>query len=678
MATVAFRGQIDAGRGIPNLFVARVLVLRPQPDGRVKVMVASTDLAPKLANVGADTVTTIDLQQFPERMCALPGDVVALATSGGYDAQTYPAGVPVQMFSRTPDSVTNVFKVPPGGDTHHQRRRRRADPHARGRAADADHDRDRVTTRGPRAGAPRRRPRPRPRPGSRARTPTPAPTTGPTSSPVTLPKTKSAKVRRKRVEAAGRCDGPSPCTGRLALSRKSKPFGSAPFALTAGQTERVSVKLHGGGAPGARQVDSGLTIKVVATTATGLRVTAADHPAPLTRQPMYEFTVGFGSESLTPGRYRSMPRCRTLLAVPIALLALAAPAAAEEVVIGSDLQADATIAYSDGNDWAAWNTDLASGGLVKAPVQGEVNVVNLKGRLQPRGPRAAAAGRGHARDGAAPAGQRLRRRRPRRRLRGPAAARRRATRTRSTPTPRAQLTKPDGAGRQGRDPPVHPEGRLPRLHDLGRVRRLRPGQPGADLRARRAVPGLRGDRGRRPTSTTRAAPTTSSPSAAASPRGREVLMNATIGTRENARYTCRTDAEKKENLDTKPVTHRADPYPGPGPTPGATGATPARPPSPPAAHPQAPPRPEGARQARPDRPALPRPGACGGKLALRSYSARAASFALAAGQRASVTLTLNKAARRKLRKKGAGLTVKAMVTHPDGSHTTRRFVIRRG
>ena len=100
--------------------------------------------------------------------------------------------------------------------------------------------------------------------------------------------------------------------------------------------------------------------------------------------PMYEFAVG-STGMLTVVRYMGMFHRRSLLAVPIALLALAAPAAAEEVVIGSDLQADATISYSDGNDWAAWNTDLASGGLVKAPVQGEVNIVNLKGRMNLEG-----------------------------------------------------------------------------------------------------------------------------------------------------------------------------------------------------------------------------------------------------------------------------------------------------
>ena len=150
-------------------------------------------------------------------------------------------------------------------------------------------------------------------------------------------------------------------------------------------------------------------------------------------------------------------------------------------------------------------------------------------------------------------------------------------------------------------------------------------------------------------------------------------MNATIGTRENARYTCRTDAEKKENLDTTPVT---------APRPTTPGTQPAAPgPATITVSAAAIPKPRRAPKVRGKRVRIslicPGPGACGGKLALRSYTTRAASFALAAGQRASVTLTLNKAARRKLRKKGAGLTVKAMVTHPDGSHTTRRFVIRR-
>lgn len=268
VAKVVLRGQIDAGRGIPTLFVARVLVLRPEPDGRVRVMVASTDLAPKLANVGADAVTTIDLQQYPERMCALPGDVVALATSGGYDPEAYPAGVPVQMFNRAPDSATNVFKVQPGGDTITNddvvRPVRTAGVELLMRITIGTDDDARPTCRAGTAPPPGS-----PGPGA---TPTPAPTAGPTSSPVSLPRTRSAKVRRKRVRLPVRCDGPSPCTGRLALSRRSKAYGSAAFALTAGETERVKVKLRAVGRRALRRAGGGLTVKVVATTATGLRV----------------------------------------------------------------------------------------------------------------------------------------------------------------------------------------------------------------------------------------------------------------------------------------------------------------------------------------------------------------------------------------------------------------------
>ncbi len=260
VGTVAFKGMIDAARGVPEFFVARVLVLRPQSGGRVQVVTASTDIAPLLTNVGADKVTTVDLQQYPERMCALPGDVVALATSGGYDAQSYPAGVPVRMFGRSPDSATDLYKVPPGGDSLTN-----GDVVTPARTAGVELLM-RVTVGTGEDARPTCR-------GSVAPTPSPAPVPT-TSGPVTLPRTASAKVRRKRVKLPVSCAGPSPCTGRLALSRKGKAFGSAAFTLAPGQKQRIGVKLKSRARRALRRVRSGLTIKVVATTAAGDRVTS--------------------------------------------------------------------------------------------------------------------------------------------------------------------------------------------------------------------------------------------------------------------------------------------------------------------------------------------------------------------------------------------------------------------
>lgn len=68
-----------------------------------------------------------------------------------------------------------------------------------------------------------------------------------------------------------------------------------------------------------------------------------------------------------------------LVAVPAAALLFAAPASADFVTIGSDLSAPATSVESNPNDWSAWNTRLASGGGVVAPVEGELNSVKIKG-----------------------------------------------------------------------------------------------------------------------------------------------------------------------------------------------------------------------------------------------------------------------------------------------------------
>ena len=246
--------------------MARVLVLRPQAGG-ARVLVASTDLAPQLANVGEDAVTTIDLQQYTSRMCAIPGDVVALATSGGYDEQRYPRGVPVRMFARKDGASTNVFKVAPFeniGNEDVLAPTPSEDVELLMRAVIGTGDDARPTCRGT---TPTPAPTPTPGPGG---TPTPVPS----SSPVTVSRAASTKVRRKRVKVKLSCAGPAACAGRVALSRKSAAFGSAAFALAAGETKRVVVKLSRKARRALRKVDGGLTIKVTATTADGQRVSS--------------------------------------------------------------------------------------------------------------------------------------------------------------------------------------------------------------------------------------------------------------------------------------------------------------------------------------------------------------------------------------------------------------------
>lgn len=367
-----------------------------------------------------------------------------------------------------------------------------------------------------------------------------------------------------------------------------------------------------------------------------------------------------------------MSRRRSLLAAPLAVLALAAPASAAEQTFGSDLEATPTIAYSDGNDWSSWNTSLASGGLVRSPVTGEVNVVRLKGGMilegreqQPPAPglvahvlvlrpqddgRVAIAGyTGISHDLPLPIYSE-------------------DDPNRVTTWTRSQLTRPEGhpdgpsrlciqegdylgfttSGGFGGFYDENPE----QIYVNGaRFQVFAPVRQSTSL-----VHNQGGAYDFKPFQGTRAA-------------GRELLMNATVGTREDARWTCRTAAEKKENLDAPtPKVTGTDPGPGTaGPASAYAGATipvPARTPK---------------VRGRKVNITLscPGPNGCGGALSLRGYTTRAKKFLIAAGQTATFTVRLNRAARRKLPRRGAGLTVKAIVAHPNGTHTTRRFVIRR-
>jgi hypothetical protein len=69
----------------------------------------------------------------------------------------------------------------------------------------------------------------------------------------------------------------------------------------------------------------------------------------------------------------------------VALLALAAPAHAKRVTIGSNLKAKPTRYESAPVDSAYWNTDLAGRRHVKVPARGEMRVIRIKGRVNASG-----------------------------------------------------------------------------------------------------------------------------------------------------------------------------------------------------------------------------------------------------------------------------------------------------
>lgn len=269
VAAITVRGTIVAPSGLPPLFVFRALVMRPQGDGTLRVMIASTDLAPQLVNRDPATVTRIDLLQYAERMCVLPGDVVGIATSGGYDPQAYPQGVPVQMFAGVSRASYGLYEErDPLASIENGRALRP------GQVSDAE-ALLRVTVgtgtdARPTCRVPDSSPSPSPSPSA-----TPAPTPGPTapgSGPVELPLAKTTRVRRGRAKLKVTCPGAVACAGRLELSRKSKPYGSAAFELLPGATKRVTVKLNRAGRRALRKAGA-LTVRASAK-GTGSAVSA--------------------------------------------------------------------------------------------------------------------------------------------------------------------------------------------------------------------------------------------------------------------------------------------------------------------------------------------------------------------------------------------------------------------
>ena len=145
-------------------------------------------------------------------------------------------------------------------------------------------------------------------------------------------------------------------------------------------------------------------------------------------------------------------------------------------------------------------------------------------------------------------------------------------------------------------------------------------------------------------------------------------MNATIGTRENARYTCRTAAEQRENLDAKPAAPSATPSPYAVPTPAPAPLGRAT-----LVKPRKAPKVKGKKVKLALRCSTA--GACSGTLALRSYAS--AAVPPGGGPEEARHATLNKKARKKLKRRGARLTVKAMLVSADGYKQNLRFKIKK-
>ncbi len=354
-----------------------------------------------------------------------------------------------------------------------------------------------------------------------------------------------------------------------------------------------------------------------------------------------------------------MTRFKLLLLVPALLAATAAEAQAASVTLGPDLASapPASIAVSDPNDWGAWNTTLASQLLVQSPVQGEVNVVRLKGRVNP----SAATSRApdvvmHAQ---------VLRPNPDGSVTVPAGGT-----SRNLPLPfggdpqqistftRSQIDMPDGTDGKGGSRLCIQKGDYIALATSGGYGGPMNGYPegsypdGAQFQMFASVAGsaanvfLSGKGQGNGDGTTFTGPRGD---------GAQLLLQATIGTGPDARYTCQTPEEQHGGTT-----------PGPG-TP-AVGKVTIRHSGTPRIH----------KSRVKIAVACGSEGPCDGTLTLtnrrRKYGS--AKLALAAGATAKVSIKLNKAAKRQLKKGRGKVTVKASAKTGDGT-VSARFTIKR-
>lgn len=270
-------------------FEFHIVVLRPQPGGNVKLIVSTVDM-PVPYGGDANQITTLKLQNYAARICALPGDVVAIATSGGFGNSTpdpvfggYPSeffanGYPVQMFSRIPNTSYGLFKQPAGSDTFQV-----GDSEPASSVADQELlMRVTIGTGGDarwtcRTDAEKQLNYPDPDPNSTVGVPektsptstTPTAPQGPAAGVATLVAPKKApKVKGKTVRIAVACSAAGPCSGALFLRTYA---ATKPFTLAAGQTGAVALKLNKTAARKLKRKGARLTVKAMLTNAAGAK-----------------------------------------------------------------------------------------------------------------------------------------------------------------------------------------------------------------------------------------------------------------------------------------------------------------------------------------------------------------------------------------------------------------------
>jgi hypothetical protein len=266
-------------------FEFHIVVMRPQSNDQYKLIVSTADM-PVPYGRNAEQITTLNLQSYDARICVLPGDVVAIATSGGFGNHTaefggfpddfYDDGYPVQMFARSPGSSYGLYEKQPSegnffvGDTVNTTSVDDTELLMRvtiGTGADA-----RWTCR-----TKSEQNQNLPNPGATP-TPTPGPTTTPVpgntatpSSAANVPKPKqSPKIRRNTVKVGVKCAGPYACSGLLSLSNRSTVYGVSPFGLGAGKSASLPIKLNGAAKKQLKKGRGKVTVKARVETSAGV------------------------------------------------------------------------------------------------------------------------------------------------------------------------------------------------------------------------------------------------------------------------------------------------------------------------------------------------------------------------------------------------------------------------
>jgi hypothetical protein len=265
-------------------FEFHIVVMRPLGGGKYKLIVSTVDMpVPYLPKgTAGDQVTTLNLQDYFARICVVPGDVVAIATSGGFGGpgQGFPDdffvhGYPVQMFARQPNSSYGLYEKQPSqgnffvGDTVDTSSEDDTELLMRvtiGTGADARWTCRTKSEQGQNL----------PNPGTTVPTPTPAPgaTPSPTataSSLASVPKPKGApKVHGSTVKIPVSCAGPTACAGLLSLSNNSTVYGTKGFSLVAKKTTALAIKLNSAAKKRMKKGHGKVTVKARVETAAGV------------------------------------------------------------------------------------------------------------------------------------------------------------------------------------------------------------------------------------------------------------------------------------------------------------------------------------------------------------------------------------------------------------------------